>query len=241
MRSVSKRLVWITGASSGIGLALAEGYANSGFSVIVSGRRKALLNAVTKKILDKGGTAHAIVCDVREKDLVEAASKEIVESFGIPDILLNNAGITVFKDFSNTSVEEFDDIMSTNLRGPFLTTKSILPYMLERRSGMILNIVSYAAKTTYTASSAYAASKAGMAAMMEGLRAEVRSKGIKIVNVFPGAVLTPIWSPKVRAKHRDKMLTSKEAAKMICSISCQPSSMMVEEIVLRPQTGDINE
>lgn len=171
---------------------------------------------------------------------MESAARAIDGTIGTPDILVNNAGVTVFKEFVQTSVEEFDDIINTNLRGSFLTTKLILPLMIERRKGTILNVVSFAAKTTYTESSAYAASKAGMAAMMEGLRAEVRSKGIKIVNVFPGAVLTPIWHSKVRARHGRTMLTAEETANMIVSISCQPSSMMVEEIVIRPQGGDID-
>jgi 3-oxoacyl-[acyl-carrier protein] reductase len=241
MPSASNRIVWITGASSGIGRALAVEYATCAFTAILSGRNKTLLNSLKKSIVDNGGKAHVFVCDVRNAGSVQEIAKEIVGSIGTPDILVNNAGVTVFKEFLNTSVEEFDDIVSTNLRGSFLTTKAILPSMIKRRNGIVLNVVSYAAKTTYTASSAYAASKAGLAAMMDGLRAEVRNHGIKIVNVFPGAVLTPIWSSKVRAKYGKKMLTTQEAAKMIYSVSCQPQSMMVEELVIRPQTGDINE
>jgi 3-oxoacyl-[acyl-carrier protein] reductase len=240
MPPVSNRIVWITGAGSGIGHALAVEYANKAFTTIVSGRNDASLNRLRKTINDKGGNAHCFVCDVRNAESVNAVAQKIIGSIGIPDILVNNAGITVFKEFIETSVEEFDDIMSTNLRGSFLTTKAILPSMIKRKNGIVLNIVSFAAKTTYTASSAYAASKAGLAAMMDGLRTEVRSHGIKIVNVFPGAVLTPIWSSKVRTKYGNTMLTTQDAARMICSVSCQPQSLMVEELVIRPQIGDIN-
>jgi len=240
MPSVTKRTVWITGASSGIGRALSIQYAANAFEVVLSGREKRSLNELRRIIRSSGGSAHVIVCDVRKRKSVESAARAIDGTIGTPDILVNNAGVTVFKEFVQTSVEEFDDIINTNLRGSFLTTKLILPLMIERRKGTILNVVSFAAKTTYTESSAYAASKAGMAAMMEGLRAEVRSKGIKIVNVFPGAVLTPIWHSKVRARHGRTMLTAEETANMIVSISCQPSSMMVEEIVIRPQGGDID-
>jgi 3-oxoacyl-[acyl-carrier protein] reductase len=239
MTPESKRRVWITGAGSGIGHALALEYGINGYEVILSGRNDTSLHDLKEAILMKKGIAHAIVCDVRKEASVNAAAKQIVENIGVPDILVNNAGITVFKGFIETTVEEFDDIMNTNLRGPFLTTKALLPSMIKRRSGIVLNVVSFAAKTTYTESSAYAASKAGMAAMMEGLRAEVRNMGIKIVNVFPGAVLTPIWHSKVRAKHGGQMLTPQEAARMIFAVSCQPPSMMVEEVVMRPQGGDI--
>ena len=240
MPSGSQRLVWITGAGSGIGRALALEYGANGYRVIVSGRESSSLNHVHNEILGKGGHSTVIHCDVRDESSVQSAVKKMLENTGIPDILVNNAGVTVFKNFADTSIEEFDNIVSTNLRGPFLTTKALLAGMVQRGSGIILNVVSFAAKTTYTKSSVYAASKAGVGALMEGLRAEVRDSGVKIVNVYPGAVLTPIWHPKVRTSRGDKMLSPEEAAKMILAISCQPPSMMVEEIVIRPQGGDIS-
>ena len=238
--SQSRGLVWLTGASSGIGYALAREFGSNNFAVIVSGRRATSLRRLRDRITSEGGEAHVIVCDVRRELSVNSAARKIVRSFGVPDILVNNAGVTVFKKFVDTSVREFDSIVNTNLRGSFLTTKALLAKMIRRRSGIILNIVSFAAKTTYTESSAYAASKAGVTAMMEGLRAEVRGKGKKIVNVFPGAVLTPIWRPNVRMKYGDQMLAPEEVAKMIFAASRQPLKLMVEEIVIRPQRGDIN-
>jgi short-subunit dehydrogenase len=234
------RLVWITGAGSGIGRALGQEFASRGDRVILSGRTESHLRSLQSTIREKHGKADIVLCDVRQKAAVEKAGHLIIESAGVPDILVNNAGTTVFKKFLDTTVEEFDDILQTNLRGPFLATRAVLPPMIARATGLIMNIVSFAAKTTYTESSVYAASKAGVAALMEGLRAEVRGTGIKIVNVFPGAVLTPIWHPKVQAKHGSKMMTAADVAKTIVDLSCQPASIMVEEIVLRPQHGDIN-
>jgi len=239
-RDESHRLVWVTGASSGIGQALSREFGKNGYSVILSGRNEAALQVLHEAIKVGRGTSHVVVCDVRKESSVHAAVKTILASIGIPDILINNAGVTVFKKFLETTTKEFDDIIDTNLRGPFLTTKALLPSMVKRKSGIVLNIVSFAAKTTYTESSAYAASKAGLASMMEGLRAEVRDKGVKIVNVFPGAVLTPIWHPKVRAKHGRVMISAEEVAKMIFAVSCQSKSLMVEEIVIRPQFGDVD-
>lgn len=233
------RIVWITGAGSGIGRALALEFAVKGERVILSGRTEPQLRSLQSDIREKNGRADVVLCDVRRNETVEEAFQEIVESVGVPDILVNNAGITVFKEFLSTTTDEFDDILQTNLRGTFLVTKSVLPHMVARTNGLIINVVSFAAKTTYTESSVYAASKAGVAALMEGLRAEVRGKGIKILNVFPGAVLTSIWHPNVQAKYGNKMMTPADVAKMIVDISRQPASMMVEEIVLRPQQGDI--
>jgi 3-oxoacyl-[acyl-carrier protein] reductase len=240
MNSPAPRSVWITGAGSGIGYALALEFGKHGDRLALSGRRETLLNDLQGTIEQRGGKASVIICDVRDERSVMSASSVVSRQLGPLDILVNNAGVTVFKDFMSTTTEEFDDIMLTNLRGAFLTTKAVLPAMLKRRSGIILNIVSYAAKTTYTESSSYSASKAGIAAMMEGLRAEVRDKGIKIVNVFPGAVRTPIWHQKVLSKHGDRMMSPEELASMVYDVSRQKPSFMVEEIVIRPQHGDIN-
>jgi NADP-dependent 3-hydroxy acid dehydrogenase YdfG len=158
---------------------------------------------------------------------------------GSLDILINNAGVTYFKNFESTTIEEFDEVVGTNLRGLFLTTKGTLPSMLLKRSGTIINILSYAGRTVYTGSSAYAASKAGAAAMMDVLRAETRQKGIKIVNVYPGAVLTPIWHAKHRERYSERMMKPEEVATVVYEISCQPAGMMTEEVVLRPQGGDL--
>ncbi len=208
--------------------------------MILSGRTSARLTALQSSIRGNGGQADAVPCDMMRQDSVEQAVRSILETAGVPDVLVNNAGTTVFKKFLDTSVEEFDTIVQTNLRGPFLATKAVLPSMISRSSGLILNIVSFAAKTTYTESSVYASSKAGLAALMEGLRAETRGTGVKILNVFPGAVRTPIWHPNVRAKYGAKMMTAAEVATIVVELSRQPASVMVEEIVLRPQQGDIN-
>jgi 3-oxoacyl-[acyl-carrier protein] reductase len=235
-----KRTIWITGASSGIGHALALEFGGRDETVVLSGRNESSLKDLDSTIRNHGGIAKVVVCDVRDEQSVNDAVRLIHEEFGTLDVLVNNAGITIFKDFLDIKVQEFDDILRTNLRGAFLTTRAVLPAMIKREKGLILNVVSYAAKTSYTQSSAYAASKAGLAAMMEGLREEVRRKNIKIVNVFPGAVLTPIWHPKVQDKYRDRMMTSSDLSRMIYEISCQPASMMIEDVVIRPQWGDIN-
>ncbi len=240
MSEQKPRVVWITGAGSGIGGALALEFASRGDNVILSGRTESRLRSVFSQIRGKQGNAQVVLCDVTDRESVDRAAKTVLDSVGIPDIVVNNAGTTVFKKFVDTTVEEFDNIVRTNLRGPFLVTKSILPHMINRASGLILNIVSFAARTTYTESSAYAASKAGVAALMEGLRAEVRGTGVKIVNVFPGAVLTPIWHPKVQAKYGEKMMVAAEVAKTIVDLTFVPVSVMVEELVMRPQQGDIN-
>lgn len=236
---VSPRVVWITGASSGIGRAVAEEFAYRGDIVIATARSLSKLQSLKGDVRSSSGQSALYKCDITDENQVDSTGKAILSRYGRLDILINNAGVTYFKDFSNTSTKEFDEVINTNLRGLFLTTKAALPSMLERGAGTILNVLSYAVKAIYTGSSAYAASKAGAEALMNVLRAETRDKGIKIVNVFLGAVFTPIWHQKHRERHGHQMMKAAEIAKVIYEISLQPHSMMMEDIVIRPQIGDL--
>lgn len=235
----TSRTVWITGASSGIGRALATTFAGRGDAIFATGRSRANLQSLQAELSTAAGRVMVAECDLRHDDEVAQVTQRVLSELGSLDILLNNAGVTYFKDFEKTTIEEFDEVIETNLRGLFLTTKGVLPAMIQRGSGTIMNILSYAGKTVYTGSSVYAASKAGAEAMMNVLRAETREKGIKIVNVHPGAVLTSIWHPKHQERYRERMMKPEEVAAMVYEISCQPASIMVEEIILRPQGGDL--
>jgi len=239
MEKLQPRVVWITGASTGIGSALSEVFCRQGDDVVASARTESRLNELCKRLSSQTGSCTAVPCDLLSESSVTHASERIRTAHDHVDILINNAGVTYFKDFMSTSTEEFDHVLHTNLRGAFLATKSILPEMLKKKKGLILNIVSYAVKEVYTKSAAYAASKAGLEAMMNVLRAEVRRDGIQIVHVYPGAVVTPIWKQHQIEKYGSQMLTPVHIAEMVYQISIQPPSLMVEEIVLRPQGGDL--
>lgn len=233
------RVVWITGASSGLGAALAEEFVIHGDMVVATARSRVPLQLLQKKLQGAGGPLEIYACNLRGEKSVHSVAGKILANHKTVDILINNAGVTYFKDFISTGISEFDEVVETNLRGLFLTTKNILPSMLKRRNGCIINILSYAAKTTYTESAAYSASKAGAEALMNVLRAETRGKGIKVVNVFPGAILTPIWHPRHQEKYYKVMMKPSEVAKMIYEITTRPPSLMVEDIIIRPQIGDL--
>jgi NADP-dependent 3-hydroxy acid dehydrogenase YdfG len=233
------RIIWITGASSGIGRSLAEVFVQHGDTVLASARRKRQLEELQRDVSSASGICRIYPCDVGDEGLVAIVGETILKEFGYVDFLINCAGVTYFRDFAATTTEEFDEVIRTNLRGLFLTTKIVLPQMLKRGSGVVMNVLSYASKATYTGSSAYAASKAGAEAMMDALRAETRDKGIKIVNISPGAVLTPIWHPTHQERYGHIMMKPGEIAKVLYDISLQPASMMIEDIIIRPQQGDL--
>ena len=198
-----------------------------------------LLRKLKHSIEAKGGRCEIARMDVRSEKNVSATARELLMRVKHIDILVNNAGITYFKDFLATTTKEFDNVISTNLRGLFLTAKGVLPSMLKRKTGLIINVLSFAAKTTYTKSGAYAASKSGAEAMMNVLRAELREKGIGVMNVYPGAVLTRMWLPKHRQKYSNQMLEPQEVAELIYEASVRAKSVMVEELIIRPPGGDL--
>jgi NADP-dependent 3-hydroxy acid dehydrogenase YdfG len=231
--------VWVTGASSGIGAALAEEFARQGDTVVISARSKAALRRIVQGLRREGYACHALPCDVQRPQEVEQVAQTILRRFRRIDILVNNAGVTSFKQFQTTRVEEFDHVLDVNLRSLFVASRAVLPSMLKRRKGSVINILSYAAKTTYTKSAAYSAAKAGAEALMNVLRAETRSRGIKVLNVYPGAVETSMWSPSMRRRYRSRMMQASDLARLIYVLTTQPDSMHVEELVVRPQAGDL--
>ena len=146
MSDNQKRVVWVTGASSGIGFALAETFAMKGDKVIASARTESKLLALQLKVRSAGGICDVVTCDIQKELLVQQVTQNILTSHKHVDVLINNAGVSYFKDFIGTTVEEFDHVINTNLRGAFLTTKAVLPTMLRRHYGLIINIISYTSK-----------------------------------------------------------------------------------------------
>ena len=233
------QVAWVTGASKGIGFAIASALAKSTYTVFLTGRNHTALEHQAALLRRTGYDAYAVACDVTSEESVITAYRHMLAEREHIDMLINNAGVTYFTSFEETTVEQFDHIIDTNLRGTFLCIKQVLPAMLERRNGLILNIVSVAATTTYLKSSAYAASKAGMLALSRGLRAEVRKKGIRVIDILPGAVETEIWPSATRQKFGSKMIRPDEIASLIVQVCQSPATILPEEIIVRPIEGDL--
>jgi 3-oxoacyl-[acyl-carrier protein] reductase len=232
-------VVWVTGASRGIGAATAAAFSRIGAAVVLSGRQSKQLRETVLHIKQEGGIAYACVCDVRSEASVTKVYRKIVDTVGPVDVLVNNAGVTYFTPFESTSLKQFDNVIATNLRGTFLCTQCVLPEMVKNGRGHIINIVSVAATTTFSHSSVYAASKAGILAMSRGLRAEVRARGVRIIDILPGAVDTDIWHEGVRAKHGEKMMNPEDVGDLVVSVYCQPAGITTDEITIRPPGGDL--
>lgn len=236
-----REVVWITGASSGIGKELAISFSSIGANVILTSRNKKKLLQVEKEIVKYGGNAKSFVCDVRDEKSVFECKKKIQKEFGKIDVLINNSGIGIFKPFLFTSTKEFDDTIATNLRGMFLCIKSVLPDFIERKSGYIFNILSTASVDIFKNSSAYSASKSAAFMMSKVLRREVRKHNIKVINILPGATDTEIWDKESRKKFSHRMMKPHSVADVVLEIFRFPSDVVCEDIILRPQLGNIDD
>jgi short-subunit dehydrogenase len=236
---MSEKVIWITGASTGIGREIAMEFSKAGHIVVATARRKSRLVNLASEIKFAGREASAFVCNVASERSVQITAKRIREKYGKIDCLVNNAGVTIFKSFTDTKVYEFDYVMETNLRGAFLCMKSVLPQMLKIKKGHIINIISVAANTVYEDSSVYSASKAGLLALTNSLRKETRRYNIKITNILPGATETAMWDSKTRTRYKSRMLSPSDVAKVVIQTFEQPKKVMLEDIIIRPLKGDI--
>jgi len=232
-------VVWVAGATSGIGREVARAFAAIGARVCVSGRRKGLLVRLVSEIERQGGRAVAVPCDVTHPSMVAAAWRTIRRKCGPVDVLVNNAGVTVFKTFASTTLDEFDEIISTNLLGPIACIKAVVPDMTRRKRGSIFNILSNAAVKTFEGSAAYTATKAGLLGLGRVLREELRDANVRVHNVLPGATDTAMWSAGARKKYRARMMSPAGVAAAVVGAYLMPPDVVIDEMVVRPVRGDI--
>lgn len=233
------KVVWVTGASTGIGKAIAEKFSKEGCIVVVTARRKSRLVNLVSEIKFAGREATAFVCNVMSERSVFSTAKRIREKYGAIDVLINNAGATVFKSFLETKTLDYSNVIDTNLKGPFLCMKAVLPHMMKKKNGTVINILSVAANTAFENSAVYSASKAGLQAMSNCIRTEVRRFDIRICNLFPGAVETAMWESKARQRYKNRMMTPSDIAGITYDMFNKPKKVVIEDLIVRPIKGDI--
>jgi short-subunit dehydrogenase len=223
--------------SSGIGKSLAIKFANNNHLVIGSARRENAASEIKKQI-DNPENFKYFVNDISDPKSVNSISVKIQNEYYI-DCLINNAGITSFKPFVENKESEIESIIDTNLKGPIYAIKSVLPEMINKQSGIIINILSVAAKKVFTNSSLYSATKSGLESFSKALREELREHNIKIINVYPGATSTEIWPESTIQDLSDKMMNADNLANLIFDLYSNSSYLSPEEIVVRPISGDL--
>ncbi len=189
----------ITGASSGIGLELARCLTRDGTKVALLARRKELLDSLAEEIRAAGGTALSLPCDVRERMAVHAAVAQTARELGPIDLLIANAGVGHIIPADAFDAALFEDTIRTNLLGAVYAVEAALPSMLSRHCGHLVGVSSLAAYRGFPMTHAYCASKSGLNAFLEGLRAEISDRGIRVTTVCPGFVRTPMTAKNTGA------------------------------------------
>lgn len=230
--------IWVTGASSGIGRAVALEFAKVGCNVFVSARRAQELERLKDEAGKAGDNIFPFPCNVASSTNVDQTVKKIINEFDLT-CLINNAGVTSFKHAADNSVNEINDIINTNLLGSIYSIKSVLPTFIKNEGGTIFNVLSVVVKKTFTRSSVYAASKMGLLGYSNSLREEVRKHNIRVINIIPGATETSMWSQEVRKEKSEVMMNPESIARIIVSTYLQKDNMVTEEIVIKPITGDL--
>jgi NAD(P)-dependent dehydrogenase (short-subunit alcohol dehydrogenase family) len=189
------RVVLVTGGGSGIGRAAAICYAREGAAVVVAGRRQSEIDATASMITAMGGEAAAIKADVANGDEIQALIKAVVERYGRLDAAFNNAGIEGrMIPITEQTQADFDEVVGVNLRGVWLSMKYEIEAMLALgNGGSIVNTSSFVARAGQAGASIYAASKGGLEGMVRALAVEVGTDQIRVNNVLPGAIKTPMF------------------------------------------------
>ncbi len=242
-----QHIILITGAGKGIGRAIAIAFAragrnNPGFEphLVLCSRSREDLDLLALECRAEGASAEPFPCDLGSMDDLRKLVSFVLDRYGTIDCLVNNAGVGRFGPLTGMTEEDFDYTMATNLKGTFFLTQALFPVMEKKRSGHIFFITSVAAEKAFAHSSVYCMSKFGQRGLVETMRLYARPCNVRITDVMPGAVHTPMWG-EVTDEFRALMMMPEDIAGPVVQAYLQPGRTTVEEIVLRPTGGDIQD
>jgi NAD(P)-dependent dehydrogenase (short-subunit alcohol dehydrogenase family) len=232
LSALSGKVAVVTGGSRGIGLATAEALLREGASVVISGSSQGHLDSARKSLAVYSGRVSAVQADVRRYADVNALMDAAVAEFGGLDILINNAGVGVFKPVADTTVEDWHRVLDTNLSGVFYGCHAAIPHMKRRGGGWIINISSLASKNAFVNGGAYCASKSALNAFSETLMQEVRYDGIRVAYVLPGSVNTGFGG--LSNTKSEWALMPEDVARAVVDLVSFPARSLPSRVEIRP-------
>jgi 3-oxoacyl-[acyl-carrier protein] reductase len=231
-KELDGKVALITGASRGIGFAIAQSLGHMGAKLSLCARDSVRLETAASELKSEGITALCTPADVTHPDQIAALVQRTEQSLGPIEILVNNAGIGYFAPVQDAQEAKWDPVLDTNLKSVFLAVKAVAPGMMQRRNGHIINIASLAGKNAFAGGSIYCASKWGLVGMTQCMAEDLRPFGIRVSAVCPGSVATD-FSPHT-GKDTSKMLQAEDVAHAVEVIVTQAPQSFISEILLRP-------
>jgi NADP-dependent 3-hydroxy acid dehydrogenase YdfG len=236
------KTVLITGATAGFGEACADLFAKNGYRLILNGRREERLAATREKLKKQYGTeCFLLPFDVRDREAVNAAIGSLPEEWQAIDILINNAGLALGRDhFDQASLDDWDTMIDTNIKGLLYVSKAVVPLMVKRKSGHIINLGSVAAKDVYEKGNTYCATKAAVDSISKGMRIDLLQHNIKVTAIHPGAAETEFSLVRFKGDQKTadsvyegyQPLVAEDVANVIFYCVTLPPHVCINDLVL---------
>ena len=235
------KIVLITGATSGIGLGCARKFADNGDKLILTGRNEQKLSDIQKELSDKGAEVITLVFDVRQREQAKQTISQLPEEWQAIDVLVNNAGLALgLEPEYQGNPDEWETMIDTNIKGLLTMTRLIVPGMVERNSGHIINIGSVAGDAAYAGGNVYCATKAAVKALTDGLRIDVADTAVRVTNLKPGLVETNFSNIRFRGDTERasnlykgiKPLTGDDIADVAVYAANAPAHVQIAEVLI---------
>jgi len=234
MTTLEGKVALVTGAGRGIGKAVSLLLAQRGCRVALAARTREQIEEVQSEIQARGGKALSVPCDLTRDEEINALVDRIQQTWGGVDILVNNAGWGKRAPVVKARIEDWDQTFRLNLRAPMVLAQRVLPYMIEKGGGAVVNIGSVSGKSGEANGAAYAATKFGLIGFTQSLFEEVREYGLKVAVILPGFVDTSLIPPN-RQLDRAKMIQAEDVAQAVHYVLTSPLTACPVEITIRPQ------
>ncbi|HWI50899.1 MAG TPA: SDR family oxidoreductase [Symbiobacteriaceae bacterium] len=234
MNRLADKVAIVTGASRGIGRAIAEALAAEGATVALAARDETELFNVAEGITARGGKALVIRTDVSVEEQVVGLIAQTLEAFDRLDIVVNNAGVGVFGRLVDSTTEQWDEVMEITLKGSYLVARESVKAMLPRGGGLLINVGSDLSYRTSAKCGVYGTAKYGVGALTQVINQEYRTQGIRCTGIYPGMIDTYFAGSQMGAAHKQEWLKASDLADAVMYVATTPGYVRIDEIRLHP-------
>ena len=235
---LTNKTIVITGASKGIGKAIALAMAGLNVNLALIARSETELTAVQTETISKGSSAEIFAGSVSDEAFVNNTIQTVLQKFGKIDVMINNAGYGVFGSVENISSADWDDVFATNTKGTFLFCKAVAPHMKQRKDGHIINLASDVAKRVFGGGSLYCATKYAQDAFSMAIRKELRPYEIKVSVIYSGLVDSSFHTDPQGSSNHEDWLKNEDMANAVIYIASQPKHVVIDELMIHPISQD---